>query len=253
MAHHAEISLGLARDFGSLDIADDDAGAVFLTLPGGTLLRYSSGVALLVALVAVGVAGLSLGRRGDGGDMWRADLVGVGRVFGVALAGSLIVMVGWMGVFSLRSAMGMVEIYLWLALMVLLVGAMWVSDDRMMRTKGKDPTRPTLVAWVVLATLTALWLPEWSPLFTLPLLATALVLVFRPRSDIWRLVGFGFAALMTLVVLVPAVDLFHVFATPRPGNPGSSFPMAAVVPLLLVALTIGLLGTIWPRESEPPN
>lgn len=88
--------------------------------------------------------------------------------------------------------------------------------------------------------------PGIGCLFVWPALLWAL-LAWWPRSGRWGEMG---AAAITLVLLVPAIDVFFQMAQPRPGNPNSQLLPAIVVPVILMVMT-GDLGVVGDSAVAP--
>ena len=102
----------------------------------------------------------------------------------------------------------------------------------------------------MLAVVAGAFLPAFGYLFVWPAIAAGIgeLLAARNRGFASRLASVIVVALVTLVVLVPAVDTFFHFASPRPGNPGSDLSFTIVLPLFLSFLAVGLIAA---RVSEP--
>ena len=56
--------------------------------------------------------------------------------------------------------------------------------------------------------------------------------------------------MVTILLMLPAIDTFLHFASPRPGNPGSNLTVTIVIPLALVLLTAGTLRSFWPTTQR---
>jgi hypothetical protein len=70
-------------------------------------------------------------------------------------------------------------------------------------------------------------------------------------SSRWlQLFGWALVGGTTVVLLVPAVDIFYQLAQPRPGNPDSQVLSFVAVPVLLLALGIELLRVFRVRPSQ---
>jgi len=247
LAHHGSIVLGIARYFGSPEVgaagADD---AVFFTVPFRFVVRYST-TAAIVSLVAalLVLAGALWTRITRSGSSVRALVSGLGLVLLAAFVSVLVATLLWFGLVSLWPEMGMIEGYVYLAALVGLVGSAWYLAQRRATSRGGDVAGGLLIVWLILALLVGSLLPTFGYLFVWPVLAAGIaeIVMVRDRSYWPRVAGVVVVALTTFVVLVPAVDVFFLFASPRPGNPDSEMPVTIVLPLLLSFLAIGLVAT----------
>lgn len=251
LAHDISLSLGIARNFGSLEIGNATNDAVFFTAPFGFVVRYSATgaiVSLAAALLLLAGALWSRVRRRD--TSVRRLLSGLGLVLLGALAALVVATVVWVGLVNLRSDMGVVEGYAYLAALIGLTGGAWYLVERRSAISGSDAGGGLLITWLVLAVVAGAFLPSFGYLFVWPAIAAGIgeLLAARNRDLASRLASVIVVALVTFVVLVPAVDTFFHFASPRPGNPGSDLSFTIVVPLFLSFLAVGLIAT---RVSEP--
>ncbi|MEN8235441.1 MAG: M28 family peptidase [Actinomycetota bacterium] len=246
LAHHGSLALGIAQNFGAPEVGNSEDEAVFFTVPSGFVVRYTIGwamVSVVVALLAlVGALWTRVTRRGSS---VRALLSGLGLVLIAAFVTIVVATVVWFGLVNLRGNMGMVEGYVYLAFLVGLAGAGWALARRRSANRGSDAVGGVLIVWLVLAHLAGILLPALGYLFVWPAMAigAAELLTARRRGYVARLVSLVIVALTTFVVLVPAVDTFFHFASPRPGNPGSELPATIAVPVLLAFLAIGLIAS----------
>lgn len=252
LAHHGSIVLGIARYFGSPDVggagADD---TVFFTVPFRFVVRYSTTIAiasLVVALlVLVGALRARITRRGSS---VRALVSGLGAVLLAAFVSVVTATLLWFGLVSLRPEMSMIEGYVCLAALVGLIGGAWYLTQRRSVLRGKDAAGGVLIVWFVLTLLVGALLPTFGYLFVWPAIAVGVAEIVMARSNsVWlRFGSVVVVALTTSVVLVPAVDIFFLLSSPRPGNPDSEMPVTIVLPLVLSFLAIGLIAT---RVSTP--
>lgn len=145
--------------------------------------------------------------------------------------------------------MGVVEGYAYLAALIGLTGGAWYLVERRSAISGSDAGGGLLITWLVLAVVAGAFLPAFGYLFVWPAIAAGVgeLLTARNRGLASRLASVIVVALVTFVVLVPAVDTFFHFASPRPGNPGSDLSITIVVPLFLSFLAVGLIAA---RVSE---
>jgi hypothetical protein len=251
LAHDISLSLGIARNFGSLEIGNATDDAVFFTVPFGFVVRYSTTGAIVslaaALLLLVGALWSRVRRRGTS---VRRLLSGLGLVLLGALAALLVATVVWVGLVNLRSDMGVVEGYAYLAALVGLTGGAWYLVERRSDMSGSDAGGGLLITWLVLAMLAGASLPAFGYLFVWPAIAAGIgeLLAARNRGFTARLASVIVVSLATFVVLVPAVDTFFHFASPRPGNPDSDLTFTIVVPVFLSFLAVGLIAA---RVSEP--
>lgn len=250
LAHDVSLSLGIARNFGSLEIGNATNEAVFFTAPFGFVVRYSATGAIVslaaALLLLVGALWSRVRRRGTS---VRRLLSGLGLVLLGALGALVVATVVWIGLVNLRSDMGVVEGYAYLAALIGLTGGAWYLVERRSAISGSDPGGGLLITWLVLAVVAGAFLPAFGYLFVWPAIAAGVgeLLTARNRGLASRLASVIVVALVTFVVLVPAVDTFFHFASPRPGNPGSDLSFTIVVPLFLSFLAVGLIAA---RVSE---
>jgi hypothetical protein len=251
LAHDISLSLGIARNFGSLEIGNATNDAVFFTAPFGFVVRYSTTGAIVslaaVLLILVGALWSRVRRRGTS---VRRLLSGLGLVLLGALGALVVATVVWVGLVNLRSDMGVVEGYAYLAALVGLTGGAWYLVERRSAINGSDAGGGLLITWLVLAVVAGAFLPAFGYLLVWPAIAAGIgeLLGARNRGFASRLASVIVVALVTFVVLVPAVDTFFQLASPRPGNPDSDLTFTIVVPLFLSFLAVGLIAA---RVSEP--
>jgi len=250
LAHDISLSLGIARNFGSLEIGNATNDAVFFTVPFGFVVRYSATGAIVSLAAALLLLVGALWSRVRRGTSVRRLLSGLGLVLLGALAALVVATVVWVGLVNLRSDMGVVEGYAYLAALVGLTGGAWYLVERRSPISGSDAGGGLLITWLVLAVVAGAFQPAIGYLFVWPAIAAGIgeLLAARNRGLAARLASVIVVALVTFVVLVPAVDTFFHFASPRPGNPGSDLSFTIVVPLFLSFLGVGLIAA---RVSEP--
>lgn len=245
-------TLALTRHVGNLDlgISRDDSRSIFFTFARLFVVRYPASWALPIVLVA----GMVLAIAGWRERAWLRALQSSGATL-VTLAVAALAAAGiWIGLASWRSAPGIAESYAYLAGFVLLSVGIAAAVARVARRHipvGADALG-TLLVWWALGLIASISAPGMSYLFAWPTLAGGLVLTTRPSlgERRWpRLVGWALAASTTLVLLLPAVDVFFQLAQPRPGNPDSQALPFVAVPVLLVALSVELLRALHPRPS----
>ena len=117
-------TLALTRTVGMVDLSvrEADDGAVFFTVAGSRVVRYSDAFAVAISLI--GLAGLVLGvvrRRRHAPGAFSRTIKGAGLVTGVFLVVSLAVGLLWMLVAGLRPALGIWEAYVYLLVLLALV------------------------------------------------------------------------------------------------------------------------------------
>jgi hypothetical protein len=236
-----DYALGIARHFGNMDLTNlpDTGDSVFFSL-GFVLIHYPE--TWTIPLMIVAVLGLGVGLRrllpaqGDH-HPWRVLSVTVGAL----LVGTL----AWVEVPAGRSSLGATEGYIYYAL-ILAVAALAVARASGRRGGG----RGALVCLLLLTVLTAVYGRGFSYLFVWPTVAAAIAIWWPDRTGWSQHLRFALVALVTLLLLVPAVDLFIQFAHPRPGNPDSSIPSAIIVPLGLGLLATRVLAAFWPDATD---
>jgi hypothetical protein len=111
-----------------------------------------------------------------------------------------------------------------------------------------------VVSWAALAVLVGVTAPEIGYLFAWPACAATIALAMRsfvPATIGWRLSALIIVAIPTAFLVTPAIDTFFLFATPRPGNPGSQLPMVVAASVILGYLAIGLIVSAADRDLVP--
>jgi len=255
LAHHGSLALGIAQNFGSLEMGESEGGdSVFFTIPFDLVVRYSTTGAIVSLLAASLLLAGVLWVRITRGTSARALLSGFGLVLLAACASVVVSTFLWIGVANLRPEMGPVESYIYLAALVGLAGSAWYLVQRRSAHRGSDAVGGLLIVWLTFALLVVSFAPAIGYLFVWPAIAMGIAEVTSAGSRSYgvRLIAVVLVALTTFIVLVPAIDIFFQLASPRPGNPGSEIPAAIAVPVLLAFLAFGLIAT---RVSEPaqPN
>lgn len=232
---HGNYALGISRQFGNLDLTDlpDTGESVFFSL-GFALIRYRE--AWTIPLMILAVLGLGRGLRQLPAGSRRPGRV-LAVTVGALVAGTLV----WMGVAGIRSSLGGTEGYIYYAV-ILAMAALAAARAGGHRRGG----RGALFTLLVLTVPTAFLGRGFSYLFAWPAIAAA-VAMWLPLRPAWsRHLRFALVAAVTLLLLVPAVDVFLQFAHPRPGNPDSSIPATIIVPLGLGLLATRILAAFWP-------
>lgn len=254
LQHHGSHILSIARRFGTLDLRSIPAAenATYFTIKpfffryGG---RWTQPLAALVVLCC-------------GAALWRelrsspstpiAMLRAAGRT---AAAGLLVTVLGtlvWMAIISWRSTPGVIESYAYL--LAILAAATGIAG-RLAAVRRATASRLGIVLlWSGLALLTALALPGVSYLFVWPALAGAIALIWESRPNVIQdNLRLALVAATTLLLTIPAVDMFFLMAQPRPGNTDSEIPSGIAASILVAILVAGLVWSAWPgRLHESP-
>lgn len=255
LAHHISLALGISRNLGPLEF--DESGsdeAVFFTVPPRNVVRYPTVVGVasgaLAMLLLAGALWTRVKRRGSSvRAMWSGlAIVLIFALLSVSASGVI-----WFGLAKLRPAMGLAESYTYLALLAGMVGVSWSLVRRRALSRGGDATGGLLIVMLVLVLLTGASLPSIGYLFVWPALAVGVaeIVVDRSRSFWMQVVAVFVVALMTFVVLLPAIDIFFILASPRPGNPGSEMPAMVVLSAFLGFLAAGLIASQVSPPIEP--
>ena len=248
LQHHGSTALALTKHFGAMDLDEStDAGdVVFFTVGGSWVVRYSTALAAVLAVVVVvGFAGLHIAGRDVGS--FRQLLSSAWSVFLAVAAGSLAASLAWWVLTSVRRTPSVGESYLYLV--ALLLAGIFVFLGlvrRAERRSERDFERGALLVWVVFAVLTGFALPGMSYLFLWPaLLGLIVATASDPSSRSGRFVGGLAVALPAAVVMIPAMDFFFQAAQPRPGNPGSQLVYLVAITVFLGLLVVALLRPFW--------
>lgn len=201
----------------------------------------------MALLLLAGALWIRVARRGSS---LRALLAGLGLVLLALLAVLTMSAVVWVGLVNARPEMGLVEGYVYLAAFIGLTSVGWYLTQRVARSRGSDIGGGLMSTWFILVLLTGSVLPAIGYLFIWPAIAVGVVEIAVARNRGYRahLASVVAVALTTLIMLVPAVDVFFSFASPRPGNPGSEALAAIVVPVLFAFLAVGIIST---SASDP--
>ena len=244
MLHTAGIVLGLAQHPGHGRLQPTGDEEVFFTIPGSVVVRYDAGVAVLIGVAsAVAVAVVVDARRRSGRLRARGLLTGL-AIGSIWITGfSVLGAAAWSLVASRRQNMGAVEIYAWFSLIVGLGALAWSAIRRWSFRHDVDIPTAALVAWGLGALVTGVWLPEMGALFGVPTIAVCIATLWKPKREWGGFVIRGIATLLTLIVLLPAVEVFLQLAVPRPGNPDSELLAVIAIPLLLASTAMALFGT----------
>ena len=214
LQHHGEHVLGIARHFGDLDLEaiGEEGGANYFTIAPRLNIRYTDTLALVFAIATAVLAGWTLVSIGNSRESLRSAALMTGVFVAVLLVGA----VAWNVIGSARSEMGIVEGYVYAALLsaLFVFGASWVCRWRW----SGNVLGGLVVFMAVLGVLTALLAPGLSYLFVWPAAIGSLVLLTRrPASTA--------ASVLTVLVVaalqIPWIDFLLQMSTPRPGNTDS--------------------------------
>ncbi|MGW4499475.1 M28 family peptidase [Micromonospora sp. NPDC004336] len=246
LQHHGDNALGLAREFGRVDLTALDSGhdATYFPVPGG-LVRYPGWLVLplaLLALAAVAALGWLARRRGR---------VTTGRLaagFGLALVPIVVAPLAaqllWAAVTALRPGYAeLLDPYrpTWYRLAVVALAAAvlftWYALTR--RRVGPAALAIGGLGWLaVLGVLFAVLVPGGAYLVTLPALAGALAGLAALGARIdgpWPVVAATLAAAVAVVILLPTVVLLF---------PALGMAMGGVAALVAVLLGLAALPVV---------
>ncbi|MFG2055642.1 M28 family peptidase [Micromonospora sp. NPDC048930] len=243
---HGDNALGLAREFGRTDLRDLRSGhdATYFPVPGG-LVRYPGWLTLplaLLALVAVGVLGWLLVRRG------RATVgklaAGVGLTLVPIVAAPLGAWLLWAAITTIRPGYAeLLDPYrpVWYRLAVVALAAAvlftWYALTR--RRVGPAALAVGGLTWLALfGVLLAVLVPGGAYLTTLPALAGALagLAALATRLDgPWPVVAVTLAGAVAVIILLPTVVLLF---------PALGMAMGAVAALFAVLLGLAALPVV---------
>lgn len=255
LQHHGEHALSLAQHFGGLDLTDyqGEDEAVYFSLLGETVIRYPAGW----GIVFVAAAGLLLawvlatGRRAVRLSLPRVA-GGAGALLALALGVAAAIDAVWrllIAVFWGEGGPGVATAIVLFVVLLAAAGALTHLGLRGLerRIGGFEMEAGGVLAWWLLAALTAVLVPGAGYLFLWPAVAATLatgrcVLRGYVASGWWgRLAAFALVAVPTVVLTLPALDAFFQFAQPRPGNLDSQILDMAAAVGLLGALVAGLV------------
>ncbi|WP_433283491.1 M28 family peptidase [Micromonospora sp. CA-244673] len=243
---HGDNALGLAREFGRTDLRDLRSGHddTYFPVPGG-LVRYPGWLTLplaLAALLAVGVLGALLRRRG------RATtgrlVAGAGLALVPVVAAPLGAWLLWTAVTTVRPGYAeLLDPYrpVWYRLAVVALAAAilfaWYALTR--RWAGPAALAFGGLVWLALfGVLLAVLVPGGAYLTTLPALAGALAglaALATRRDGPWPVVAVTLAGAVAVVILLPTVVLLF---------PALGMGMGGVAALFAVLLGLAALPVV---------
>ncbi|MDG4790096.1 M28 family peptidase [Micromonospora sp. WMMD1102] len=246
LQQHGANALGLAREFGAVDLArlGADGDATYFPLPGG-LARYPGWLTLPLALLALaGVGVLAFAVRRGGRASWPRLAAG----FGLALLPIVLAPAGayllWAGITALRPGYAtLLDPYrpLWYRLAVLALAAAVLSGWYALTRRRVGPAALAVggLGWLaVLGALLALVAPGGSYLTTLPALAgvlTGLAALAVRRDGPWAVVAVTAGAAVGVLLLLPTVVLLFPALGMAMGGVGALFAVLlglAALPVL---------------------
>ncbi|MEU2665264.1 M28 family peptidase [Micromonospora sp. NPDC007220] len=246
LQHHGDNALGLAREFGRVDLRALDSGhdATYFPVPGG-LVRYPGWLVLplaLLALAAVAALGWLALRRGrtTGGRL----AAGFGLALLPLVLAPLAAQLLWAAITALRPGYAeLLDPYrpTWYRLAVVALAAAvlftWYALTR--RRVGPAALAVGGLGWLaVLGVLLAVLVPGGAYLVTIPALAGAaagLVALSVRIDGPWPVVASTLAAAVAVVILLPTVVLLF---------PALGMAMGGVAALVAVLLGLAALPVV---------
>ncbi|MEU7996978.1 M28 family peptidase [Micromonospora sp. NPDC049060] len=246
LQHHGDNALGLAREFGRVDLRALDSGhdATYFPVPGG-LVRYPGWLVLplaLLALAAVVALGWLALRRG------RTTGARLAAGFGLALLplvlAPLAAQLFWGAITALRPGYAeLLDPYrpTWYRLAVVALAAAVLCTWYALTRRRVGPAALAIggLGWLaVLGVLLAVLVPGGAYLVTLPALAGALagLVALSVRIDgPWPVVATTLAAAVAVVILLPTVVLLF---------PALGMAMGGVAALVAVLLGLAALPVV---------
>jgi hypothetical protein len=259
VAHHGSLALGIVDHFGDGNLAElsEPGDSVFFTIPFSVVIRYpvAWGIAAAAFAAATLIAAVWTRRRRAArtiGSLTR----GAGSVLIATLGAVIATTLVWMVLVNARPQMGVAEGYVYLAVLLGVLGAGWHFTRRWAMGRGLDISGGLAMVWSVLVLALGLTLPALGYLFVIPAIAAGIAFLLTPGEAGYalRLALTSIVAIVSFVVMTPAVDTFFLLTGPRPGNPGSELPGVIAVAMLLAFLTIGLVASIaWEAPADTPR
>ncbi|MEU4639331.1 M28 family peptidase [Micromonospora sp. NPDC023814] len=246
LQHHGDNALGLAREFGRVDLTALKSGhdATYFPVPGG-LVRYPGWLTLplaLLALAAVVALGWLARRRGrvTGGRLAAGFGLALAPIVIAPLAAQLL----WAAVTAVRPGYAeLLDPYrpTWyrLAVVALAVAVLFAWYALTRRRVGPAALAIGALGWLaLLGLLLAVLVPGGAYLVTLPALAGALAGLVAVSARIdgpWPVVAATLAAAVAVVVLLPTVVLLF---------PALGMAMGGVAALVAVLLGLAALPVV---------
>ena len=250
LQQHGANTLALARHLGSLDLgaAAGEAEAVFFTVGRSWVFRYPAALSFPLALLTGGLLAMAAGRR----RAWRSAAGTAGATLVTALLAAVVGALVWTVLAPRRDTMSVLESYLYLIGLMTLTGGICAASRRWI-THPSEPVG-AVGAWWVLALVSTAATPGIAYLFLWPALAGSMATLWWSVRDVGpsgRVVGTAAVAATSLILVVPAIDIFYQFAQPRPGNPDSQLLWMVAVPVFLAALSVQLVFALSRETTQP--
>lgn len=253
MQHHGNRTLGLVRYFGGLplDVVSDSQTWTYFTVIDHRTVRYPNHLALPIASLAVAGLMLLIGRSIRTGET-PLLLKGVASTAVWILAVIIVSDVVWFGTARLRPFVGVWESYAWL---IGLSGAAFLAGRRSLgRVRQSDFITGLIAVGVGLALGTAIVAPGASYLFAIPSLACCLLAIERASQSnhpviVSRLTG-AIVVGATILLAVPAIDVFWQLSQPRTGNQDSELLPVAGIAIAMAAAAALIVVWASPRNRN---
>lgn len=237
--HQGQSVLSLVNEVGGHEFPafEEPAVLVFASVADRRVVSYPAAWSGVLSLTAAGIVAVALvigaRRQRLGGS---SVLAGFAGALGVVLLISIVATVGWIAIAGWRFDLGPVEAYAWLLALGSLAAISWVLAARRWPSIA-----PGLAAvWGLMGLATGFAAPGASYLFIWPALAMAVILLVNGEGLVAAAVR-GFGTAVSIILVLPAIDVFFQFAQPRPGNPDSNLAGAVVVSILILVMTVGLV------------
>ncbi|MDJ0960727.1 MAG: M28 family peptidase [Acidimicrobiia bacterium] len=249
LQHHCDHAYAMATTLGGVDFGTSPrSGDVVFFTAGPRLITYSTGFGAVAAVLpALGLIGAwwALGRRRR---ITPRRIIGAAlRTLGGSIVAAILAAVVWTAFSSARSTPGLIESYLYLGLLIAVAGALVGATNRTGRqaTTAEEHAVGIVGLWSLVGVVIGLLAPATGYLFLWPAWFAAIAVAAGSLGGVrhvWhRAARSAVVIIPTLVIMIPAIDVFFQFAMPRPGNPDSNVPAVVGVAILLAALTVELV------------
>ncbi|NND03454.1 MAG: M28 family peptidase [Acidimicrobiia bacterium] len=250
LQHQGSLALGISSHFGdlNLDQAFESGSRVDFFTVGPWFIHYPgplTSIGLVAALVGL-LAVLAIRHRS--GLRAPTVLAAMGRLGVVVIAATIAGTLVWMVVAGARPTVGVFESYLYLATIVgALAAAGWLA---LRRTSSAGNAYATVGMWLTFAALSAAAIPGAAYVFVWPaLVAVAVLLADIAGRRLVPLMRLALVAAPAVLLTVPVIDSFFIFAQPRPGNADTEKLFTIAVPLLFAFLLVALVAAFRPARS----
>jgi len=247
-------ALAIASHVAKLDLSAPETGTdrAFFTLAGRWLVGYPAWWNLPIVILACILAAIGVWRR----RAWRGLLASVATTLVSLVLAATLALAAWSTIARARPGIGIAEAYLYLGILILMVGVIGLTVGMVGRRLAapRQDAGGVVIVWGLMGTLGTLAAPELAYPLVLPaLVAALLLLVPRERAHVWSSAARpSIAGAVALVLLIPPIDTFFQLAQPRPGNPDSELIPIIVIPVALLVLLFELVHAMWtPRSTEP--